>query len=143
MDRPDPVGTEGLLAGRTAPGASASEVAAATVTIWADIEFSLIPVVGTRGVDALYRRSLQVTGDAHPWMAAALSDGVRRDADIATFAAILASQSGAIATDAANAFLQTFHDLLVSLIGASLTERLLRPAQTHASSGSPTQDPSP
>ena len=143
MDRPDPVGTEGLLAGRTAPGASASEVAAATVAIWADIEFSLIPVVGTRGVDALYRRSLQVTGDAHPWMAASLSDGVRRDADIATFAAILASQSGAIATDAANAFLQTFHDLLVSLIGASLTERLLRPAQTHASSGSPTQDPSP
>ena len=143
MDRPDPVGTKGLLAGWTAPGASASEVAAATVAIWADIEFSLIPVVGTRGVDALYRRSLQVTGDAHPWMAAALSDGVRRDADIATFAAILASQSGAIATDAANAFLQTFHDLLVSLIGASLTERLLRPAQTHASSGSPTQDPSP
>lgn len=143
MDRPEPVGTEGLLAGRIAPGASASEVAAATVAIWADIEFSLIPVVGTRGVDALYRRSLQVTGDAHPWMAAARSDGVRPDADIATFAAILAGQSGAIATDAANAFLQTFHDLLASLIGASLTERLLRPVQTHVSSGGPTQDPSP
>ena len=143
MNSLEPVGTEGLLAGRTAPGATAPEIAAATVAIWADFESSLIPVVGTRGVDALYRRSLQVTGDAYSWMAAALSDGVKPDADIATFAALLAGQSGAVATDAANTFLQTFHDLLVSLIGASLTERLLRPAQTHVSSGGPTQDPSP
>ena len=41
------------------------------------------------------------------------------------------------------ALLQTFYELLASLVGPSLTERLLRSVWAHSSSGPPAQDTSP
>ena len=39
--------------------------------------------------------------------------------------------------------LQTFHELLATLVGPSLTERLLRSVWADSSSGPPAQDTSP
>jgi hypothetical protein len=63
--------------------------------------------------------------------------------DFAGLRAALATQSSAEAADANAAVLQTFHDLLTSLIGASLTERLLRPVWGSLTGGDAPQDTTP
>jgi hypothetical protein len=55
----------------------------------------------------------------------------------------LARHSASTAGQAQAALLQTFHDLLSSLIGASLTERLLRSAAAFPPSGDAAQDSTP
>lgn len=89
------------------------------------VEAALTPVIGPRGVAALYRRSLHVTARSHPWLAAA-SDGYDTGIDVARLQALLEQQTGAQAAAVGGELLNTFHELLASLIGASLTERMLR-----------------
>jgi hypothetical protein len=49
-------------------------------------------------------------------------------------------QAAAEAAAGGNALFLTFHELLSSLVGASLTDRLLRSVWTHSSPDSPVQD---
>lgn len=53
-----------------------------------------------------------------------------------------AQQSSADAASAGSVLLQTFYDLLASLVGLSLTERLLRSVWANSSRGPPAQDTS-
>ena len=53
---------------------------------------------------------------------------------------VLAQQTCPIAVAANMALLQNFQDVLTSLIGLSLTERLLRPVWDKVSSGQAEQD---
>lgn len=90
----------------------------------------------------LYRRCLHLTAPAHPWLAG-LHEGGQATVDLAALRSAFAQQSSTSAAAAGGAFLQAFHELLSSLIGPSLTERLLRPAWVPFSSGPPAQDTSP
>jgi hypothetical protein len=56
---------------------------------------------------------------------------------------LLARQTGADAAAAGALVLQTFHDLLASLVGPSLAERLLRPAWAILMSGPSAPDTLP
>jgi hypothetical protein len=47
-----------------------------------------------------------------------------------------------VAAAGGSALFLRFHDLLASLVGASLTDRLLRSVWTHSSAVSPVQDTS-
>ena len=123
------------LAHRVAPGADAVQIASAVVGLWHEIDDALTPIVGAGGVVALYQRSLHLTATAHPWLAIKANGG-----DPANLQSLLAQQSPANAAIAGSAFLHTFHTLLVSLVGPSLTERLLRPVWAPPSSGPPPQD---
>jgi hypothetical protein len=56
------------LAGRVPEGAGADQVAHAVATVWLEIDLVLHPVIGHRGVSALFDRSLKLAAAAHPWL---------------------------------------------------------------------------
>jgi hypothetical protein len=119
--------------------ASAEQIAAALVEIWQGINVALTPVIGPLGLAALYRRSLHLTVASHAWLAVGGSGAVP-DKDFTALTALIAQRSSVDAAAAATAFLNKFHEVLISLIGPSLTERLLRSVWAHTSSGQPAQD---
>ena len=127
------------LADRVRTGADAEQVADEIVAIWLEIEQALHPIIGHRGVAALYNRSLHLTAVAYPWLA---SDQPVAPATIdpSGLRLALVQQTAAEAAPGGNALFHTFHDLLASLVGPSLTERLLRSVWTHPSGASPGQD---
>jgi len=115
------------------PDANATSEAAAA--IWRLVEAQLVPVIGARGLDVLFRRALQQTTTAFPWLAAC-EDREGSAGPLPSLKARLASQQSAAAAEAVCALLLTFTELLATLIGESLTERLLAPVWTHPSSPS-------
>lgn len=141
MESPEARRIAAALAQRSGGPANAAQVADATVAVWRDVDAALNSVIGLRGVAALYRRSLFLQRVAHPWLASALS-GPAAAMDLAALKAALAQQDSAVAAAAGGATLQTFYELLTGLVGASLTERLLRPVWATFLSGSPAQDSS-
>ena len=111
------------LASETADAVRIAEIA---VSIWDDVATALAPIIGQPGVAALFKRNIYLTRTAHSYLQtidekASLSDG------LAALQRILAhlDRTEVIAVNAA--LLRNFHELLTTLIGASLTERLLRP----------------
>ena len=130
------------LADRVENGANATQIADAIVSAWQEIEAVLSPIIGQRGVAMLYKRSLYLIGPTHAWLAGT-HESIQTTADLSTLKSLFEQQSSANAAAAGDAFLQTFRDLLSSLIGPSLTERLLRPVWASFSSGPPAQDISP
>ena len=121
---------------------AAGQVADTMVSTWQAINAALSPIIGQRGVAVLYKRSLYLIGSTHPWLEGMHAD--RHDSiDLLVLKSAFAQQSIADAAAAGGALLQTFHELLSSLIGLSLTERLLRPVWGPFSSGPPAQDNSP
>lgn len=129
------------LSDRIPDDASAEQLAEATVEVWIEIDRHLHPIIGHRGVAALFNRSLTLVAPTHPWLAPGLP-AVAAAIDPAALRAALAQQSADNAGSGASALFHTFHDLLASLVGLSLTERLLLPVWTPPSSASPAQDPS-
>lgn len=138
----DPVESQGIAVALTRRGETAGQVAETMVSAWQDINAVLSPIIGQRGVAMLYKRSLHITGRANPWLAG-LYAGSEATMDLAALEAVFAQQSSAHAAAAGGISLQTFHELLSSLIGVSLTERLLRPVWDTFSSGPPAQDSMP
>lgn len=115
------------------------QIAAAVASTWQAIEAALWPIVGKAGVSALFQRSLMVAARAHPW----LPSDSNSTPDIGVLQALLARQPSDVAADAGGAVLQAFHDLLATLVGASLTGRLLGSVWDTLSSGQPAQDATP
>lgn len=126
------------LAGRVAAGANAAQVADAIVVIWLEIDQALSPILGHHGVAALYNRSLKLASPAHPWLAACQA-GVSAAVDTSALKAALLQQPAAQAGAAGSALFLSFRELLASLIGPSLTDRLLRPIWARSTGASPAQ----
>jgi hypothetical protein len=130
------------LTGRLPQGADAVQIADASVAVWQAIDRALNPVIGPKGVAALYNRSLTLTIDRHAWLG-----GISRDAlaamDLAALQAALAQQPAAEAVAASAALFRAFRDLLASLVGAALTDRLLGAVWAHSPGDSPAQDTTP
>jgi len=133
--------TQQRIARLAAEGADGGQVADAAVSTWRDIDAALSPIVGKAGVAALYKRSLHLTRAAHPSLAA-VEQGALSPGEFASLHAALSQQTGPNAAAANAALLQTFTDLLTKLIGASLTERLLRSIWHNPASGHAAQDTS-
>jgi hypothetical protein len=100
-------------------------VAAACTAICVELDAALSPIIGLRGVAALFWRSLHLARATYPWLPA-IPPGNPFNFDPGPLRAVLAQRRADEAAAAADCFLQSLHRLLVSLIGASLTERLLR-----------------
>jgi hypothetical protein len=113
------------LARQVDAGADPAQIADAIISIWHEIDGALHPIVGQRGVASLYKRSLHLTSPAYPWLAG-LQDDIQAAMDLAALRSVLVQQSSADAAAGGGDLLQTFHELLASLVGDSLTERLLR-----------------
>ncbi len=115
-----------------ADGADAGRIADRAVAMWRDVDAALSPIIGQRGVAALFKRSLLLTG-AHTSLVTALDD-VDTLSNFAALRATLGQLSSANAIAMNGALLQKFCDLLINLIGESLTERLLQSVQDNPSS---------
>ncbi|MEY4562156.1 MAG: hypothetical protein RLZZ618_1433 [Pseudomonadota bacterium] len=127
------------LARRVGEGASPSQIAAALVAIWREIDTALTPILGQRGVAALFGRSLHLAAVSHGWFADARST-LPITMDFDALLAATARQTPAEAMAGGAQLLQTFHGLLATLVGGSLTDRLLRSAWDNSSSSAPAQD---
>lgn len=121
--------------------ADAAQIAEKMAETWQQIDAALSPIVGQRGVAALYARSLQVTARLHPWLAGQ-PDAAIVAMNLAGMKSAMAQQSGAEAAAGGAALLANFHDLLAGLVGPSLTERLLRSVWANFTRGPPAQDTS-
>jgi len=108
----------------------ASVVAEATLNIWQQMVAWLAPVIGARGVEVLFSRSLHLMSSAFPWLVIAGDHG-NNVALLASLKARLADSETNDAIEASYTLLVTFTELLSTLIGESLTERLLRPVWAH------------
>ena len=127
------------LASRLGTDAGIGEVVDANLAIWREIEVALSPIIGHRGVGALFHRSLKLVSGTHPWLAA--GRGSALDAiDPAALKAALLLQPPHEAAEGGAALLESFHGLLSSLVGAALTNRLLHSVWTPSTGDTPAQD---
>jgi hypothetical protein len=127
------------IARLVAQGAEALRIADAAVTTWRDIDSALSPIIGQRGVGALYKRSLYLTRPEYPCLAPVHQAGVQ-SGEFGTLHAALSQQTSSTAAAANGALLQAFYDLLTNLIGASLTQQLLQSVWDNPSGGDAAQD---
>jgi hypothetical protein len=128
------------LARLAATDVDPARIADQAMATWLHIDVALCPIIGKGGVAALHKRSLYLTRAAHPWL---VTVQTATPVDFTGLQAALALQSSTEAAAAHGALLQTFHDLLTSLVGASLTERLLRPVWDQLTGGDAAQDTTP
>jgi hypothetical protein len=105
-----------------APDANA--IAAATVAIWPQVVVRLAPVIGVRGIDALFRRTLHLTSRSFPCVSGDVGHGT---AALDAISARLRREDASTAAAASCLLLFAFTELLADLIGESLTDRLLAP----------------
>ena len=130
------------LTSRVAEGADSRQIAAAISALWTDIETALQPIVGRRGVAALFKRTLYLAAARYAWLAP-LKSGSDDAADLSQLTSLFAAQPPLLASEAGAAVFEIFCELLATLIGASLSERLLQTAWSNSSSAVPAQDPTP
>ena len=100
----------------------ASAVVEAVVRTWQFMAAQLEPVIGVRGVDVLLERALHLTGKNFPWLARTEPTGATT---LIQLQARFARREATETAEAGCALLVTFTELLASLIGDPLTERLL------------------
>ena len=139
---PDEVGLTAALARRVEAGEDSAGIAEAFAVAWCEIDAILAPVLGKRGVAALYQRSLYLTGRVHPWLVLD-HQSFQTDMDAVALQVLLAQQDSAVASSGGAAHLQSFRGMLAGLIGQALTERLLRPVWTHLMHGGPVPGATP
>jgi hypothetical protein len=102
----------------------AAELAAESVARWRQIDVALTPILGRRGMVAIYRQALNLTHGEFPWLTT-VSDSETSFDNFVPLLAALEQQTSATIAAANLALHRTFNSLLVSLIGESLSERLL------------------
>jgi hypothetical protein len=104
-----------------------------------DIEAVLTPILGGRGVAALVQRSLHLARATHPWLAEPI-EVAQPGIDLHALESSFARHEAAEAASAALALLHSFHELLASLVGRPLAERLLEPVWARAPNSRTAQD---
>jgi hypothetical protein len=104
------------------------------VSVWRDIDAALAPIIGHRGVAALFGRSVHLIRADHPWLTAPHESTTDR-IDLAALQSTLSQQTSDTVVAINGALLRKFLELLSNLIGVSLTERLLRPVVDVHSTG--------
>jgi len=105
----------------------AAGAAAAVATVWRNADRALRPVIGSRGVVALFNRSAHVAASVHPWLAQAGQDPAA-PLDLDALQALFAAHGAMQSLAAGNHLLDQLRRLLEHLIGDRLTETLLRTA---------------
>jgi hypothetical protein len=104
-------------------GAGPAEVAAVATRAISSIALRLNPIVGKAGVVALYKRSIHLASLTYPWLSG--KGSAQAEINVAALGPLLAQQGASGAAEAGTALLQTFCDLLASLVGMDLTHQLL------------------
>jgi hypothetical protein len=103
----------------------AARSAEAIVTRWQALCAALTPVIGERGTAAIFKRSIGLAGAAYPWMVVT-QNGIDSKIDPAQLKSLLIQHTPADIAAMGVALEHALRELLASLIGSSLTARLLR-----------------
>jgi len=130
------------LAHRVGPNADIEKVAQAIISTLQNMGAALTSIIGPQGVTALYRRSLHLCASNHPRLAGTY-DSVQTSMDLTALSSVLAEQSEADALFFGEVLLTTYYELLTTLIGPSLTVRLLSGVWEPSLSDTPSQENSP
>jgi hypothetical protein len=101
------------------------QLADAAAAAWHDVWIALSPVIGGAGVAALFRRTLFLRTAEYPWLADVSDPTSAGEFDSLRCAVLQQRPADAIAANAA--LLQSLAQVLGTLVGASLTNRLLQP----------------
>lgn len=133
--RPQSAGSAGL----SGTDMDASQIAESMIATWRAVAAALAPIIGPRGVDALYQRSLKLSSRHHPWLSG-IAEAVSPSMDLEALRAALARQNAADTAVAGRDVLHNFHELLTTLIGPALTERLLASVWEDSVCGPPLQE---
>lgn len=112
------------LARLASEGADSERIADRVALAWRNLHAALSPIIGHGGVMALFKRSVSMTRTTHPWLAS-MQEEFEQPGDFAALQAALSQQTSVEAAAASSAILRKFIDILTSLIGQSLAERLL------------------
>jgi len=129
-----------LLAVRVGGVNGASVLAQATIDRWRDLTSQLEPVIGTGGVKVLFGRAVRQASANYPWLAVPVEDGPEA-ALLVTLMGRFAGEERATVEKAIATVLLNFVELLATLIGESLTDRLLGPAWAPATPASEREIP--
>ncbi|MBA5607181.1 hypothetical protein H3H36_17635 [Duganella sp. FT3S] len=111
---------------RIAVSRDRSRVPAASAALSRALAQHLTAIIGERGFDALYARSLHQVGAAYPWLAEPEHDEGKTP--FSQLEQRLQEQSMPVASEASIALLCTFIDILTLLIGELVTSSILRAA---------------
>lgn len=122
-----------------ATGASSSQIAEIAVKKWQEIDAVLSPIIGREGMATLYKRALHLIRDDYPWLTAA-HEGELAFGDFVALKSVLSERTSAEASAASLALYQRFYKTLVSLIGESLTDRLLKSIEDNVFQGGAERD---
>lgn len=123
------------LAHRIGDALDARAVAEATIGTWRQMDSLLAPVIGTQGVDVIFRRALYLTSKTFPWLASGEEYG-ESAVLLASLQARLENRSAADVAEAGCSLLVCFTELLTTLIGEALTGRVLGSVWASPSSSS-------
>ena len=107
-------------------GRDAIYTADTIVAAWEGIDSIMRRIIGKGGFNALFLQSIEVTGQSYPWISTLSQDG-QSSVDLKALRVLLLNQDMIEFAAASDALLSSFLNLLVDLIGLSLTKRLLRP----------------
>ncbi|WP_426139151.1 hypothetical protein [Pseudomonas sp. DWP3-1-2] len=130
------------LARRVDGAANATQVADAIIAMLQEISGVLVPILGPKGVAALYRRSLYLSTSLHPLLASTF-ESLAGGMNLMELKSLLIQLKQADALFFGEEFLKAFHELLATLIGPSLSARLLRDVWDNSLSAPPAQETSP
>lgn len=114
----------GTLVQRAGGAPDAIAMVAAVSRTWQFMAAQLEPVIGVRGVDVLLDRALHLTSKKFPWLVHTTLSEVGVD-PVTRLQSRFVNRDATEAAEAGGALLVTFTELLSSLIGEPLTERLL------------------
>jgi hypothetical protein len=117
-----------------------SRIADEAVAQWRGVLAALSPVIGGHGVGALYRRTVFLARELHPWLEV---PGESATIDFEHLRTLLAWRDARDAVEARDTLSRIFIELLSSLIGASLAQRLLPAGFPNPTPGPAAQDPQP
>jgi hypothetical protein len=129
------------LAQIASEGATAQQIACRAVLAWRNLHAALSPIIGHGGVMALFKRSVSMTSTTHPWLAS-MQEEPHQPGDFAPLQAALSRQASVEAAAGNSAVLRKFIDILTSLIGESLAERLLSSVWDDSSNDDDMREPS-
>jgi len=117
-----------VLPGHSRPAglvaADSHQSARRAMLAWRRTEEILAPIIGVGGVGAIYGRSLACARRAFPWLPAVHGFPCSR-IELASLHEALARQPASEASAADAMLQQTFGELLASLVGSRLANRLL------------------
>lgn len=119
--------------------ADTKTLAAATLRVYDALAGQLAPLIGDGGVRALTARSLHLVQRDFPWLAEAQEPDPSKG-PLAQLGFYMERQEPAVAAEAATAALAALGGLLETLIGATLTMRVLRAAWPSAFPGETRQE---